>query len=59
MNKYLRAAIEAVLRDADGCSADNLGYIQCMNSSNLAILRIEFEKDCRKHGKFPRQAKKP
>lgn len=49
MNKYLRAAIALVLQDAEGCSVDNLGYIQCMNGSNLALLRVEFEKECKKH----------
>lgn len=59
MNKYLRSAIAAVLRDADSGRVDPLGYIHGLNVSHLAVLRIEFEKDCRKHGKFPRQAKKP
>lgn len=51
MNKYLWAAIEAVLEDAeqDGALCER-------HVSHLAVLKIEFEKECRKHGKFPRRS---
>lgn len=53
MNKYLRAAIEAVIRDAQTCSVDNHGFVNCMDSSHLAVLVVEYDKYCKKNN-YPR-----
>lgn len=51
MNQYLRKAIEDVLLDAHACSVDTHGFLQQMDSSHIAVLAIEFDKECKKHFK--------
>lgn len=50
MNKYLRAAIETVIQDAQRCSVDSHGFVNCMDSTHLAVLVVEYEKYCKKNG---------
>ena len=51
MNTHLRTAIENVLHEAHACSVDTNGYVQYMSAQALANLLIEYNKECRKHGK--------
>lgn len=51
MDKYLRAAIEDILRTSHRCSQDSLGYIQYMPMDQIAMLHLQYDKYCRKHFK--------
>lgn len=48
MNKYLRAAIDAALCDVEQLGPDALQALPPSTIDKWAILKIEFEKDCRK-----------
>lgn len=53
MNKRLRRAIEAVIREAEGCSLNEQGQLQCMDSTVVALLIVEYDQECKKQG-YPR-----
>ena len=51
MNAPLRNAIRDLLEEAKNCSQDNDGYIQGMSMHTIAMLLIEYNKYCKKHGR--------
>jgi hypothetical protein len=51
MDKYLREAIESLLSESHRCSADNHGFIQGFPMEAIAALQLQYDKDCRKHGR--------
>lgn len=57
MDKYLRASIERLLREAHQCSEDAHGFLQHIPTRLLADLQLQYDKYCRKHGK-PKVRKK-
>jgi hypothetical protein len=53
LDKYMRGAIEELLRQSYKCSSDNFGFIQGLPMKQVAMLHKQFDKYLRKHGKRP------
>ena len=50
MKQSLRDAIEAVIHDAKKGTVDAHGFVNYMDSAHLAVLVIEYDAYCKKHG---------